>query len=193
MHMDGHSHSLFVEGRLSMITVSILRRKRYPFNDMRWKTIPWLKQPKSPQDLLIHILGEIPALLEDTDTAILQKDSQKAAVLEKVLGECWKINDQLKWWLENIGPESLAAHTLQAQELPSSSAANNTAADHKMRLYWAAHLSIHATIWLILRSNQPKIQINENHISHQSYPELYCMNIIETARRISNPLVDAFE
>ncbi|CAG9989187.1 unnamed protein product [Clonostachys byssicola] len=167
MHIDGHAHSLFVEGRLSM-------------------------HAKSPQDLLIDILGEVPALLEDTDTALLHKDSQKPALLEKILGECWKINDQLKWWLENIGPGSLAARTLQAQELPSS-AANDTATGHKMCIYWAAHLLIHATIWLILRSNQPRIQRNENDIFHQSYPGLYCSNIIETARRISNPLVDGFE
>ncbi|PGG98203.1 hypothetical protein GX51_06923 [Blastomyces parvus] len=63
----GRAHQLFVDGRLHVAISSLLARKKCPLSRPEWKTIPWLHYAKSPKDILLDILIDIPTLYEEID------------------------------------------------------------------------------------------------------------------------------
>ncbi|KAJ1324858.1 RNA polymerase II-specific transcription factor-like protein [Microdochium nivale] len=65
--VEGHDHQIFVDGRMQIAMSACTARKRTFINDPIWRTVPWSIHPKTSRDLLIDVMVQIPALLQDYD------------------------------------------------------------------------------------------------------------------------------
>ncbi|KAK2017384.1 hypothetical protein LZ32DRAFT_688283 [Colletotrichum eremochloae] len=148
-HVQGPAHDLFSSGRFHLIITHIRRRQRCPLSHPVWKTVPWQDVPKTPKDILVDIFVDVPGLLEDFDhmrncNEEFEKESQRTRLIQ----ECWRIDEELTWWLENLSPKK-EFEELMARGLDNPSACDVAVASI-MSLYWAVALLSYSTLRLAM-------------------------------------------
>ncbi|KAK1982064.1 hypothetical protein LZ30DRAFT_718345 [Colletotrichum cereale] len=148
-HMQGPAHNLFASGRLHLVITHIKRRQRCPLSHPVWKTVPWQDIPKTPKDVLIDIFVDVPGLLGDFDRMRNCKDElEKDLRRIRLVKECWRIDGELTWWLENLSPNK-ELEELMARGLDNPSACDVAVASI-MALCWTVALLSYGTLRLAI-------------------------------------------
>ncbi|KAH8901209.1 hypothetical protein GQ53DRAFT_814682 [Thozetella sp. PMI_491] len=120
---EGADHQLFRSTRYPLMISAITRRKRIVISRPEWSSIPWELSPKTPEDILVDIWGEMAGLMEDAEIAqqircCAQREVWKAKIsraLRALAGrlQCWLDETKpLKVFHEGQGPTSPEDFTL---------------------------------------------------------------------------------
>ncbi|KEF59498.1 uncharacterized protein A1O9_04342 [Exophiala aquamarina CBS 119918] len=79
-------------------------RKKTVLSNPAWRQISWRDIPKTPKDLLIDILVDIPELLEDLDTGKSCRDLESRKTFEfELIRRCWDFEKRLVDWQNQVG------------------------------------------------------------------------------------------
>ncbi len=163
---------------LLQTTGAIHMRKRTILSEPRWKTIPWRDIPKTPKDLLIDILVEMPTLLEDLDLMKECKDQESWKVSQYKLSQrCWDFERKLLKWQVDVGVTD-PTYSLDVDHTPFS--LDLVAASHIMCLYWSICIIVYGTLHIISDSH-----VN---LSGHTDPRWYCRRIAEAVSVLLHPL-----
>jgi hypothetical protein len=173
---------------LTQIIASIALRKRSPLENHRWKTIPWIRLPKTSKDFLFDILGEISGLLEDFDRAKHCRDFSKKASLQRQLAEdCWKVDSRLVWWSETHGARR-HINGLLARGFACLTTTDFAVA-YVMSKYWTACIFAYSTLRLAVRPHLPSTMAS---LPERTDPEIYCNSIIDIVEIFLHPAAGAY-
>lgn len=167
------------------IITHIKRRRRCPLSQPIWKTVPWRKIPKTPKDVLIDIFVDVPGLLEDLDHLRSCKDgTEKEARRIRLINECWRIDAELNWWLDNLSPKQ------ELEELLVRGLHNPTAYDvvaaSIMSLCWTICILTYSTLRLAMGSKSG-LELPE-----RTDPYLYCVKVAQIVDIFFHPAAGTF-
>ncbi len=105
------AHMLFVNARFRTLIAALRNRKAAIFNQEDWKTLPWEGRVKTPNDLLLDMLCEISAILEEIDNisprlppssaTMTMSPRQRKKALSNTVARCWAVHLQLETWAAN--------------------------------------------------------------------------------------------
>ncbi len=110
-----------------------------------WKTIPWLKHPKMPKDMLIDILVEIPGLLEDLDRMRDCEDEDEREILEIDLRRrCSSYDRELQAWNKHSAPTERFGAIVSRSE--DNLSAGDLSVVYIMASSWATALLLYGTM-----------------------------------------------
>lgn len=134
--------------------------------------------PKTPKDLLIDIFVEVPALLEDLDTALACTDpSRVPSLLDDITRRCWLLETELLTWREEL---DLADPEQPTVTDPSPSPALDLiATTHILCLYWSMFIIIYST----LRA----VSLEGIALPPHANPRIYCRRIAEVVSILLHP------
>ncbi|TEA17832.1 Beauvericin cluster-specific repressor BEA4 [Colletotrichum sidae] len=172
-HIDGHAHQLLCSGRVHLTTIHIKLRQRCFLSYPAWKTIPWTRHPKSPRDVMIDTFVDVPGLLESLD---LLRDCDPGPEKEfrrtMVVEECWRMDRELTWWFENLGPKT------ELEDLEARGVDNPTVGDVAvasiMCLFYTACLLTYSSLRLAT-ATKADVELPE-----RTDPRIYCTKIANT-------------
>ena len=169
-------YSTYAERQPQQAIAALKARKRSVLSYVEWKTVPWRHQRKSPKDLLIDILVDIPSLLEDVDIMQACKDANsKEEQRQRLLGRCYLFDRRLaEWyssqWPDGTSPPSYRPNTplgevcsLKLEDLSSA---------HLMTLYWSTCLALYITMPLVLGAGDA--------LPEHADPRIYILKITDT-------------
>ncbi|KAG5290110.1 GAL4-like Zn(II)2Cys6 (or C6 zinc) binuclear cluster DNA-binding domain protein [Histoplasma ohiense] len=181
-YISGYLHQFFVDGRLHLTTSAVQARKRIILSNPEWKTIPWNEIPKTPKDLLIDILVEIPTFLEKMDImrACLDQEIQEFQRRD-LLQSCWELEKELVSWRIEVGITD-PTYSLDAEH--STFSLDYLAACHIMCLYWA--------ICIILYSSLRILSCPQVILPPQTDPRIYCGRIAKAMPLLLHPQSGAY-
>jgi hypothetical protein len=125
-----------------------MARKTLYLSESAWKTIPWLKIPKTPKDYLIDAFVDIPTLLEEVDC--LRQAGTDAAqttkTMQSLMGHYARIDRALRAWLADMAPlEELSELRARGFSHPTL---DDIAVAHTMTLFWACCILTYSTAHL---------------------------------------------
>jgi len=184
-HVQGPAHDLFSSGRIHLIITSIRRRQRCPLSHPIWKTVPWQDVPKTPKDVLVDIFVDVPGILEDLDCMRNCKDEfEKESRRTRLVRECWRIDEELTWWLGNLSPKQ-ELEELMARGLDNPSACDVAVASI-MTLCWTVALLSYSTLRLAIGKNAG-LELPE-----RTDPFIYCTKIANIAEVLFHPSAGTF-
>ena len=158
-------------------------RKKSILSNEEWKTIPWSYYKKTPKDLLLDVLVEMPRLMEESD--ILQScdsPTQRDCCTEMLLNDCWHFDKQLREWLENHAPKQILR--TPDTESPTLIDTTDLGSAHIMTLYWS--------VCIILYSIMRTVMGTETRLPERGDIKAYCRNIIRTIPIFFHPAVGTF-
>jgi hypothetical protein len=111
-----------------------------------WKTVPWCEIPKTPKDILVDVLVEIPGLFETFDKLSegYQKD-EEGDLISRFVRVSWQIDDELKSWYATTGSglESLVKKVVAKEKKASI---EHLASAQLLLLYWCGVL-LYREVW----------------------------------------------
>ncbi|EER44735.1 conserved hypothetical protein [Histoplasma capsulatum H143] len=182
---QGNIITLCVMSRLYSLyetTSAVQARKRIILSNPEWKTIPWNEIPKTPKDLLIDILVEIPTFLEKMDImrACLDQEIQEFQRRD-LLQSCWELENELVSWRIEVGITD-PTYSLDAEH--STFSLDYLAACHIMCLYWA--------ICIILYSSLRILSCPQVILPPQTDPRIYCGRIAKAMPLLLHPQSGAY-
>jgi len=156
-------------------------RKRILFNSPEWTAVPWVEIAKTPKDLLLDILVEIPALLEDLDLAIDCPDADRQRALrQQLIQNCWTVAGRLSdWRIQVIG---IADPAYQLNVDTPSPSLDLLAASHIMSLYWSICVILYSTLRIASGA------IASMELPPQTEPRPYCQRIAEAVSLLLHPV-----
>lgn len=136
--------------------------------------MPWRDIPKTPKDLLIDVLVELPGLLEDVDSCHPRKD-----VRFELEQRCWAYDEQLRQWRAGLGIIN-ADYTLKLDDI-SSYSFDLIAAVHLMCLYWTTCIILYSTLRSVCEpSHHASLPIHTD-------PRPYCRRIARAVSVLLHP------
>ncbi|QSS62180.1 GAL4-like Zn(II)2Cys6 (or C6 zinc) binuclear cluster DNA-binding domain protein [Histoplasma capsulatum] len=181
----GNIVTLCVMSRLYSLyetTCAVQARKRIILSNPEWKTIPWNEIPKTPKDLLIDILVEIPTFLENMDTMRACLDQEIREFQRRdLLQSCWELEKELVSWRIEVGITD-PTYSLDAEH--STFSLDYLAACHIMCLYWA--------ICIILYSSLRILSCPQVILPPQTDPRIYCGRIAKAMPLLLHPQSGAY-
>ncbi|KAF6808532.1 C6 zinc finger domain protein [Colletotrichum sojae] len=186
-HVNGHAHRLFCSARVHLVISHIKQRRKCPLSHPVWKTVPWRTHLKSPRDVLVDVFTDIPGLLEDLDSVRdCASGDEKEAKRSRLIAECWRIDRELTWWLDNLSPQAELA------DLQARGAADPTACDvvvaSAMGLFWATCILTYSTLRLALG---PEAVAGAG-LSEHTNPRPYCTKIADIIDVLFHPSAGTF-
>ncbi|KAF9880416.1 C6 zinc finger domain protein [Colletotrichum karsti] len=184
-HLYGDAHQLFCSGRVHLAISHIKQRRRCPLSHPIWKTVPWSVIPKSSKDALVDVFVDIPGLLEDLDRLRdCEPGKEKEARRRRLVDECWRLDRELKWWLDNLGP------TQELRDLQAKGFDNPTTCDvvvtSIMTLFWTTCILSYSTLRLAL-GPKPDLELPE-----RTNPRIYCTKIANSVEVLFHPMAGTF-
>lgn len=154
-------------------------RKRSPLSDPKWKTVPWETTPKTPKDLVIDILIEVPGLLEDLDILKAQHDPSSYKILRhELIQKGWALESELAAWRSTVKIGN-TAYSLNVLSTPFSM--DLFAAAHIMCIYWCACIVTYSTLRDVLSA--PEAACLPPHMD----PRIYFRRIAEAVTIMLHP------
>jgi hypothetical protein len=161
-------------------------RKRTFLDTPEWKTIPWTRHPKTPKDLMIDILMEIPAVLEDLDllrsnTHLQDGANNQLEIYRRFMETYVRVDRQLIWWLETLAPLD------QLNELQLRDYENPTVGDfvtaNIMGLFWACCILTYGALHLAISCSPPSVyEYPEIDLDEHTNPRPYCTKIADIGK-----------
>ncbi|KAK3986946.1 hypothetical protein QBC44DRAFT_130383 [Cladorrhinum sp. PSN332] len=143
--IDGISHRMFADGRLSCTVASLATRKGTILSRPEWKEIPWSQHKKTSIDLLLDIFVDVPGLLESLDmveAAYLANLPNCRELKAKLLEQCTTALQNLSSWFQHSAPSwDWNAHMNDT----TPTTADITAA-HNLCLFWAIELKVRGIV-----------------------------------------------
>ncbi|KAH8680733.1 hypothetical protein BX600DRAFT_543431 [Xylariales sp. PMI_506] len=137
LYQDGEAHQIFADGRLHLVIPDIIARKASVLGNPDWKTMPWLKIPKTPKDYLLDIVIEIPGLFEMLDMFGTECERSNGAGSKLYFCKmCRGISDGLRTWYNTTGStiESLICANLSSGSTVTS--VEDVAKGQLLLIYW---------------------------------------------------------
>jgi len=129
-------------------------RKASALDTKRWRTGPWLMEPKTPKDNLVDIMIKIPGILEDVDrlTQLPPLSPVRADLCETVKARCHELEYELLAWysgkeapLERLKVIHLIA---PARPEPEKLGTDDLVVVYIMVLYWTICLLLYTVLEL---------------------------------------------
>ncbi|CRG91336.1 hypothetical protein PISL3812_08384 [Talaromyces islandicus] len=172
--VSGAAHRLFVDGRLHLIMTSLRTRKKCFLSDPAWKKLPWNEIKKSPKDLLLDILVDVPTLFEAIDIMSHCKDAiQKADYLECLYLEYVSLEKRLRMWHRKFSPVLIILERniiVQDVVVPQI-----LAAGHVSTLYWATCIIVYGIVAISLMAEGYGEECFRGKYIN---PAIFCQNIL---------------
>ncbi|CAI4212135.1 unnamed protein product [Parascedosporium putredinis] len=145
-YITGFAHQLFVNSRMTQITMAMASGTPSVLNQPEWKSVPWRKTKKGALDILGDILAEIPGLLVELDGL---RTCNEIATWElarcKVVMKCQQLEKEWVEWgatraptkspviLDTVQPAQVMEHFVAAQVMAG---------------YWAMGIFLYAILYL---------------------------------------------
>jgi len=157
-------------------------RKKIVLSNPEWREIPWREIPKTPKDLLVDVLVDIPTLLEDLDAAKACLDSENRKILHLgVTQQCWTLDERLVEWRTHLGITD-PVYTLYIDQLSFSM--DLVAASQILCLYWAICIVVYRTLHSVADP--------DTHLPGRTDPRIYCRRIAEAIPVLLHPLSGSY-
>lgn len=157
-------------------------RKSCALSDSKWMTIPWTHHPKTPKDLLIDILVDLPGLCQAIDDLGLQTDAisqseLRTSLRERSLGMIGRI---VSWKTTFSRPTMLSR---PGEDLPEAISSHEIANSHLMTFFWAISLNVYRQILPLLDAVTVSARLN---------PDECCRRIIRSIPLLLHPSIGTF-
>lgn len=164
-------------------------RKRVAIGEPEWRTIPWRDIPKTPKDLLIDILLDTAALLEDLDTLNAHPDrtsTEALALRSELINKCWACDEDLASWRAAVGisDPSFALDLAGSQTAPFS--IDLFTASHILCVYWATSIIVYDALRILTPA--PEAALLPPHTD----PSVYFRRIAEAIPVLLHPESGAY-
>uniref|UniRef100_A0A8H7TLU0 Zn(2)-C6 fungal-type domain-containing protein n=1 Tax=Bionectria ochroleuca TaxID=29856 RepID=A0A8H7TLU0_BIOOC len=173
-YAQGILHYIFCDTRFQQITLQLQLRKRAPFAEKKWTTLPWMYIPKTTKDILIDIMADLCCVIEKSDSIALQgSTSEQASQKKEVVLECWRLHQEMQKWTAGLGYPAI--HYLNRAKAGSGTRVEPTAEDcaiSEMSLLYCATCII---LYECLRANSDKSDVAD--WPEETNPRLYCHKI----------------
>ena len=142
---------------------AIGNRKQLPLNSKGWRSVPWKSHPKSPQDKLLDVLGDLAGVLEDVDRMRHCEDNRKRSrARDHIARSCWDLDQQLQIWLAEVGTLKVFQSPGSHGDVRGPNGSEDFALAHLTILYWATCVLLYANFQLLL--TERKIYLNEQNL-----------------------------
>ncbi|KAF9873536.1 hypothetical protein CkaCkLH20_08995 [Colletotrichum karsti] len=187
-YTDGDAHWLFAEGRMHLAIAGCMSRKRCFLSDLRWKTIPWSKIPKTPKDVMLDILTDVPALLQDLD---LLQQAMTSNMSRRFLRTYRRLDKEIVWWLENLSPPQKTLDALHERHYENPTA-DELAVAHVMTYFWTACIFVYSSLHTTLLAPLEILGADAVELSERTDPRRYCMKIADTVEVFFQPEAGTF-
>ncbi|KAL0939526.1 uncharacterized protein CTRU02_206136 [Colletotrichum truncatum] len=188
-YIEGYAHTLFAEGRMHLAIAGCMDRKRNFLSEDAWKTIPWTKIPKSPKDVLLDILIDLPALLEEVDL-LQQAPGSGAEISRRFMQTYQRLDREIAWWLQNLSPPRKILDDLHERNYKNPTA-DDLAVAHIMTHFWAACIVVYSSLHMALLL--PKFTgIDSIVFTERTDPRPYCVQIADVVDIFFQPEAGTF-
>lgn len=166
--------------------MSLKVRKRSFLADLSWKTIPWSKAKKTPNDFVLDILAEVPSLFETIDTMkYCGSPGQKAKLRDAIRNGYFKLHMCLTEWRKTFsrsiiddGKEYAKTKIITPQLLATINIST---------LYWTACLVVYTMVGKVLLEEEGE-DLDGRYIE----PRIFCRKILEILPLFFNPAAGIF-
>lgn len=173
------------------IAEALQQRKTSFLSDESWKTLPWNAVSKTPRDLILDILVEVPTAFEAVDTYRTMAVHEPIAAetrREELVRFCMVLDQKLaQWQADHPALVQSASEVMPLWDMNLPSPLPNQfdiAMLHVMTLYWTTSTLIHSTLRDILKDDEPR-PCNLN-------PEASCAKIIVALSNLLHPNIGLF-
>ncbi|KAF4893460.1 hypothetical protein CGCF415_v008583 [Colletotrichum fructicola] len=186
--IEGHAHHIFSGVRMHLAIAGCMSRKRSFLSDMAWKTVPWAKIPKTRKDVMLDILTDVPALLEEVD---ILKSNPSNYNCQRFMKTYQRLDREIVWWLENLSPPTDILHDLHERKYKNPTA-DELAVAHVMTCFWTVCILVYSQLHAVLSStlNLPGIEVME--LSERTNPRTYCLLIADAVEVFFQPEAGTF-
>lgn len=133
---------------------------------------------------MIDVFVDIPGLLEDLDQMNSCKDpEEKEFRRQALIGECWRVDAELNWWLDNLCPKK------ELEQLETRGSISPTACDVAV----ASIITLHWTICILTYSTlRLAIGTKPSELPERTDPGLYCTKIANIVDVFFHPSAGTF-
>ncbi|KAK5653947.1 hypothetical protein OQA88_7872 [Cercophora sp. LCS_1] len=178
-YSHGYWHQFFTDGRLHITISALERRRRCVLDTAEWKTLPWSEIPKTPKDLLLDIMVEMPGFLEHLNTLNACTDATLQDKLQEDLrAKCWQYDEKLARWRDTVGITDPSYQIYSGNTLPS---VELVSVSQLMSLYWCICVVVYSTLHFTSGSAAAEL------LPHMD-PRLYCRRIAGAIPILLHPL-----
>ncbi|KAI8153872.1 hypothetical protein K4K49_005139 [Colletotrichum sp. SAR 10_70] len=146
-----------------------MSRKRSFLSNTAWKTIPWAKISKTPKDVMLDILTDVPALLEEVD---ILKSNPSGYNCQRFMKTYQRLDREIVWWLENLSPPTDILHDLHERKYKNPTA-DELAVAHVMTCSWTVCIEV-------------------MELAERTDPRPYCLLIADTVEVFFQPEAGTF-
>ncbi|KAF4833503.1 hypothetical protein CGCSCA4_v013356 [Colletotrichum siamense] len=186
--IEGHAHHIFSGVRMHLAIAGCMSRKRSFLSNTAWKTIPWAKISKTPKDVMLDILTDVPALLEEVD---ILKSNPSGYNCQRFMETYQRLDRETVWWLENLSPPTDILDGLHERNYRNPTA-DELAVAHVMTCFWTVCILVYSSLHAVLSStfNLPGIEVME--LAERTNPRPYCLLIADTVEVFFQPEAGTF-
>lgn len=150
-------------------------RKKSFLTEPDWKKLPWRGVQKSPKDLLLDVLVDVPTIFEAMDIMSRCEDSKlKANYKERLYKEYVLLERRLRLWHKRFSPVLdifEKSFIIQDGVKPQS-----LAAAHVLTLYWATCVIIYGLVGKVLMAQGCEEELFEGKYVD---PGTFCQDILK--------------
>ncbi|KAI8221236.1 hypothetical protein K4K55_011151 [Colletotrichum sp. SAR 10_96] len=186
--IEGHAHHIFSGVRMHLAIAGCMSRKRSFLSDMAWKTVPWAKTPKTRKDVMLDILTDVPALLEEVD---ILKSNPSDYNCQRFMKTYQRLDREIVWWLENLSPPTDILHDLHERKYKNPTA-DELAVAHVMTCFWTVCILVYSSLHAVLSSTLDLPGIEEMELSGRINPRPYCLLIADAVEVFFQPEAGTF-
>lgn len=134
----------------------------------------------------MDIFVDVPGLLEDLDRLRdCEPGKEKEERRRRLVDECWRIDGELTWWLDNLGPGK------ELEDFQARGLENPTACDvvitSIMTLFWTTCILSYSSLRLALDRRTPDLELPE-----RTDPQVYCTRIANIVEVFFHPMAGTF-
>ncbi|KAI8315473.1 hypothetical protein K4K61_001453 [Colletotrichum sp. SAR11_59] len=186
--IEGHAHHIFSGVRMHLAIAGCMSRKRSFLSDMAWKTVPWAKISKTRKDVMLDILTDVPALLEEVD---ILKSNPSDYNCQRFMKTYQRLDREIVWWLENLSPPTDILCDLHERNYRNPTA-DELAVAHVMTCFWTVCILVYSSLHAVLSSTFNLPGIEEMELSERRNPRPYCLLIADAVEVFFQPEAGTF-
>ena len=185
------AHTLFTAGRHHLVLYALLTRRRSILAEPAWKWVPWNEHPKSPRDLLLDIIIDVPAIYEAMDSVNSWPDEEdddgtgkrgpgkgrKETARLMIRSGLTAVITRLQAWHDAHAMRTIPPSL--SHPPPAAATPEQFLAGHVMTLFWATCIRLHNHERLLLLPGEfPDPRID---------PDECCRSIVNVIRVFVQP------